>query len=208
MEPAITISQFDKTKYNELLVLPHSELGKFVRQNLRLKTWITATFLLLHILIVLAIVFIGYLLLNEGSVTFFDDIVAGLGIGFWIAILIAFFLHETTHLLAYKILGSKRSTIKFHKNMFLALSYDAVLNARQFYFLAILPFAILTPILLAICFFLQGYWLFATLGVLFLHTAGCSGDFALVNWFYINRDKEIYTYDDVVNKISYFYTKK
>jgi hypothetical protein len=41
--------------------------------------------------------------------------------------------------------------------------------------------------------------------ILFAHTAMCSGDFGLLNYFEFYKDKEIVTYDDVENKISYFY---
>ena len=33
----------------------------------------------------------------------------------------------------------------------------------------------------------------------------CSGDFGLLNYFEFNKEKQIVTYDDVENKISYFY---
>jgi hypothetical protein len=33
----------------------------------------------------------------------------------------------------------------------------------------------------------------------------CAGDFALLSYFEFHRDKELYTFDDVRNKTSYFY---
>jgi len=33
----------------------------------------------------------------------------------------------------------------------------------------------------------------------------CVGDFAIMNFYYINRDKTIYTWDDVDAKTAYFY---
>jgi hypothetical protein len=35
----------------------------------------------------------------------------------------------------------------------------------------------------------------------------CAGDFALLNFYFLNRDKEIYTWDDVDKKEAYFYEK-
>ncbi|MBK9716025.1 MAG: hypothetical protein IPO85_00595 [Saprospiraceae bacterium] len=43
--------------------------------------------------------------------------------------------------------------------------------------------------------------------VLLAHTAMCSGDFGLLSFFDFHKDKEPVTYDDVENKISYFYGK-
>ena len=33
----------------------------------------------------------------------------------------------------------------------------------------------------------------------------CSGDFGLLSYFEFNKDKQVVTYDDIENKISYFY---
>jgi hypothetical protein len=41
-----------------------------------------------------------------------------------------------------------------------------------------------------------------------MHTAGCSGDFALMSYFYNYWEKNPVTYDDVAGQMSYFYLKK
>jgi hypothetical protein len=35
----------------------------------------------------------------------------------------------------------------------------------------------------------------------------CAGDFALLNFYFLNRNKKIYTWDDVDKKEAYFYEK-
>jgi hypothetical protein len=45
------------------------------------------------------------------------------------------------------------------------------------------------------------------LGALWLHTAGCAGDFALVNFLYKHRRKALVTYDDVETARSFFYAR-
>lgn len=45
------------------------------------------------------------------------------------------------------------------------------------------------------------------MGVLLAHTAMCSGDFGLLSYFEFNKEKNVVSYDDVENKISYFYAK-
>jgi hypothetical protein len=35
----------------------------------------------------------------------------------------------------------------------------------------------------------------------------CAGDFALLNFYYLNRDKQIYTWDDADDKTAYYYEK-
>lgn len=48
-------------------------------------------------------------------------------------------------------------------------------------------------------------WNLTIIGVLLAHTAMCSGDFGLLNYFEFNKDKKVVTYDDIEHKISYFY---
>jgi len=40
-----------------------------------------------------------------------------------------------------------------------------------------------------------------------MHTAGCSGDFALLSYFYSFWEKDPLTFDDVEAGVSYFYIK-
>jgi hypothetical protein len=72
---------------------------------------------------------------------------------------------------------------------------------------ALAPFTILNAGLLL------GYGLaeppvtWVCLGALWLHTAGCAGDFALVNFCYKHRRKALVTYDDVGAAKSFFYAR-
>ena len=43
---------------------------------------------------------------------------------------------------------------------------------------------------------------------MFFHATMCAGDFALLNYFEFHREKELYTFDDVKNKTSYFYYRQ
>jgi Putative zincin peptidase len=196
-----------KNGYKLIETLEHSKLQAFVRANLKMNNWIIIAYVIFHIAIILAI---GVKIYNDAKLNnfkWFDDVFTGIGTGFFITFFIAFFIHESIHLLAYKILGAKSSTIKYSKMTFLALADQFVLKRKEFYFLAILPFAVITPILIGLLFIAKGFWFYSIYGILFLHTAGCSGDFALINFFYETRSKEILTFDDLKNKVSYFYQK-
>jgi hypothetical protein len=45
------------------------------------------------------------------------------------------------------------------------------------------------------------------LGLLMVHTAATSGDWAILNYLWLHRGKGVYTYDDAANGTSYFYEK-
>ena len=199
------VTDLDRLTISTATSVPHHELAPFVQKYMFVWTWITLAYWTFNVLILGAVIAVATAGLSGGGLDWFEDVFIGLGTGFFLTILIAFFIHETIHLAAYKLLGAKHVALRFKNMMFLALSNDIVLDRRQFYFLAILPFAVLTPIMIAAAVVTQGFWQFVSLGILLLHTAGCSGDFALINYFYVNRDKNILTYDDVDRQVSHFY---
>ena len=46
------------------------------------------------------------------------------------------------------------------------------------------------------------------LSFLFFHSMACIGDFGMASYFYENRDRTIYTFDDMENEKSYFFELK
>ena len=81
-------------------------------------------------------------------------------------------------------------------------------NRAGFIFLALSPFIIVSLLNLAGFILVPGYASYTYISVLFFHATMCAGDFALLSYFEFHRDKELYTFDDVRNKTSYFYYRK
>ncbi len=57
-------------------------------------------------------------------------------------------------------------------------------------------------------FFTGEPWKVTLFTTLLIHSIACSGDFALLSYFEFNRKKNIVTYDDKENKVSFFYGKE
>ena len=127
-------------------------------------------------------------------------------IGFSIAFLLVP-LHEYIHVLAYKSQGAKNTSYSHNikKFYFMALADKFVANKSEFKIVALLPFVVITIFLFILLSFATYKCTLTILGILFCHTAMSSGDFALLSYFEFHKDKEVVTYDDVENKISYFY---
>lgn len=193
-------------RYRLLYELDHEQLIKFVQSNLRAWNPVTIFYFIVNILFFL---WGGYKIFKDIALhaTGWDFILTRLGIGFFATFIIGFFIHENLHLLAYKILGAKQATVKiqWRKIVFLALADQFVLNRKEFYFLAILPFLVITSLLFVGMTFADDNLLYVLLGILLFHTGGCSGDFALISFFYSNRHKNILTYDDVPANKSFFW---
>jgi hypothetical protein len=130
--------------------------------------------------------------------------------GLIISLTIVIPVHELIHALGYLVLGARK--IRFGAVLkhfaFYAVADDFVANRNAFIFLALSPFIIVSLLNLAGFVFVHGYASYTYISVLFFHATMCAGDFALLSYFEFHRDKELYTFDDVANKTSYFYYKK
>ena len=132
--------------------------------------------------------------------------------GLIISLTIIIPLHELIHAIVYFILGARK--IRFGAALkhfaFYAVADDFVASRAGFIFLALSPFVVVSLLNLSGFIFVSGYASYTYISVLFFHATMCAGDFALLSYFEYHRDKELYTFDDVKNKTSYFYyrTKK
>ena len=130
--------------------------------------------------------------------------------GLIISLTIVIPFHELIHALGYFLLGARK--IRFGAVLkhfaFYAVADDFVANRNAFIFLALSPFVIVSLLNLAGFVFVHGYASYTYISVLFFHATMCAGDFAMLSYFEFHRDKELYTFDDVGKKISYFYYKK
>jgi uncharacterized membrane protein YpjA len=80
-----------------------------------------------------------------------------------------------------------------------------VIRAGQFRFVALIPYILISIALIILIFYLPGLWKWSLSVLLFVHATMCAGDFAMLNFYYINRHRKIYTWDDADEKMAYFY---
>lgn len=125
-----------------------------------------------------------------------------LSAGVWFIIgMAAFFplipLHEGLHLMAYRLAGAHKLFVKAHwkKGYFLAGAPNFVADARSFHFVAFLPFIVITALHLLVIFTFKAEWTTLFWGSLLMHTLGCLGDFAMVNFLGNIKEGEAVTYD-------------
>ncbi|MDI9864687.1 DUF3267 domain-containing protein [Flectobacillus sp. DC10W] len=118
-------------------------------------------------------------------------------------------LHELIHGAVFKIFGAPKIGFGWNWKGMMAYAYAQkfAINLKELIWLAIMPFAIITPLLI-VSVFLFPHWQFTTILLLALHTMGCIGDFMLIKYALRNKHREIYTYDDIEGKgETYFYEK-
>jgi hypothetical protein len=89
----------------------------------------------------------------------------------------------------------------------MAIADKFVANKKEFRIVALAPFVVVSAIILILLLFSNQLWTFTLLGILLTHTAFSSGDFGLLSYFDFHKDKNVVTYDDKENGISFFYGK-
>ena len=204
MDPA---KQLEEQGYSLDAAMHHNELIPFVVTHLFRKNFMTLGFLACNILFVsLWLVTCGYYLWN--GVLSFNGLLKWSGFGA-LVILPLIPVHEILHGIAYRICGAKHVSYKanWRKMYFMAIAHNFVTVRKAFYFIGLTPFIIISlGTFIAAVVALPEYrvmWLSA----LWLHATMCAGDFGLMSYFRENRQKEVITYDDAEQELSYFWSR-
>lgn len=205
-----TVEQIkNDSRYQLLDKLHYDDIVDFATEYVRKRT--RSMFYYLVLLIVFFILqwsafLYGIFVKDMNTISLLKQFLYGLIIS--LTIVIPF--HELIHALGYFLLGARK--IRFGAVLkhfaFYAVADDFVANRNAFIFLALSPFIIVSLLNLAGFVFVTGYASYTYISVLFFHATMCAGDFALLSYFEFHRDKELYTFDDVGKKTSYFYYKK
>lgn len=123
-------------------------------------------------------------------------------------LLIVLPIHEGIHALFFRLIGAKEVGFGYSLKsvMVYAYAHRFVMTLKENALVAIMPFAIITPLLACMVVLFPewaGFWLFTLL----FHTFGSVGDFIMVRYFLRRRHQPFFTYDDIIQKRSYFFTK-
>lgn len=185
--------------------LGHKELVPFIQTYMKKRTWYSVIYYLCNIIAfgLVAYYFMeGYRLPDYSFGSRFTHFSYGLAFS-----LTLIPLHEYIHVLAYKSQGATNTSYdaNLKKFYFMALADKFVASKKEFEVVALAPFIIITTTLIILLFVANTNWTLTISSVLLAHTAMCSGDFGLLSYFEYHKSKQVVTYDDVENKISYFY---
>ncbi len=185
--------------------LEHKELVQFLRTYMKKRTKYSILYYISNFIVfgLVGYFFVqGFNLPNYSFGDRFTDFSYGLAIAFGLLP-----LHEYIHVLAYKSQGATNTSYdaNLKKFYFMALADKFVANKKEFEVVALAPFMTITFTLIICLLLANTNWTLTISSVLLAHTAMCSGDFGLLSYFEFNKEMQTVTYDDVENKISYFY---
>lgn len=200
----------DNPSYTLLLMLPHDNALSFVEKQIRGKTVIVRTYIIFNLLLLTTILLLAALDIWQGHLTFLV-LLKYFGIGSILVFTVLIPVHEGLHGLAYKIIGAPEISFgaNWRKFYFYAVANRFLVNKKAFLFVALLPFLVISLVVLALLIFATVHLKWALLSIFLLHSAACAGDFAMLGFYEEHRyAKELLTYDDVEQKRSYFYVRE
>jgi len=194
----------DQSKYRQIQKVPYDELITFVLEYLKRRTGLMVFFwsvciVLIGLALTIRINIAGYFPLK--------DILIHSLLGLVVFPILIIPAHEFLHIIPFWIIGAKRIRIgmDLKQYMFYVTAHKHVVPDSQFRLIGFFPFLIISACLIVLILFLPGLWKWSFSLLLFVHTTMCAGDFAMMNFFRLNRKKKLYTWDDADKKIAYFY---
>lgn len=194
----------DSEQFDRLTTLGHTEIAAFAKEYYWLRrSWITWAHYALSIVILAALLRVGFVehLGFDAWMTRFGNAV--------LSFIVLLPLHEWLHGVAYRLHGARdiRYGVNLRKLYAYAVAHNFVIGRRGFAWVAITPFLVITAGLVVATVIFDAHRFFLA-GVLLLHTAGTSGDFAMLNYLWLHSHREVYTYDDADSHTSYFYARR
>jgi len=194
----------DSSRYRHMLTLPYTDIAPFVIDYIRRRTAVTGFFWTLCLLAALLAVKIRF---NISGYYEFLQIIPHTLLGLIIFPVLIIPVHEFLHVLPFAFTGARniRTGMDLKQFIFYVTVHREVVTPGKFRIVAIVPFLAVTSALLFLIYFLPPLWKWSLSLFLFVHITMCAGDFAMLNFYYVNREKKILSWDDADLKEAYFY---
>ena len=182
--------------------MTHASLAEFVVEYfLRRRSWLTHAHHAMTIVTVAAAVFVALRTARPLKLCVLDFFLA-------LAALFVIILpiHELLHAAAYRLSGAR--DIRWDYSLRMAAvwvtAHRFVATGRPFVFVALAPFVVINAALIAAAIVFPKLAVFL-LFVLLWHLHGSIGDWSLLNFIWLHRERGFWTFDDAEAGKSYFY---
>jgi len=194
----------DQSRFRQILTVPYSDLVSFVLDYLRRNSPVMIFFW--SACIITAGIAFTVRMDIAGYFPFRSILLHSL-LGFIVFPILIIPVHEFMHVIPFWLTGAKkiRAGADLKQYIFYVTAHKHVMNSGQFRLVALVPFISVTITLIILVLFLPGVWKWSLSAFLFVHTTMCAGDFAMMNFYYLNRQRKIFTWDDADEKMAYFY---
>ena len=194
--------------YSQVEILAYDEVVPFVFKNI--KQFNTSTIIFYASNAVFLIFLLMYVLnsLFNGEYSLWHLLYSGL-LGFIVFPILLVPLHEILHAAVYKLIGAARIKIgmSLSQYLFYVTADKFVAGFYEMIFVALVPFVLISSLLVYLFLTLDSNMSTALLMSLFAHGTMCIGDFAVLSFFFENGRSKLLTFDLHEEKTAYFYLK-
>ena len=196
----------DTGKFRLILKVSYNDLLEFVFEYLKKSSLLTAIYWSICLVFLVVAV---YIRINISGTFPLSHIFLHSVLGMVILPVLFIPLHELLHIVPYVLSGARniRVGMELKQYLFYVTAHRYVASPVQFIIVALTPFIFISAGLGTGVYFLPGLWKWSLSLFLFVHSTMCAGDIALLNMYYLNNGKTIYTWDDVEKKEAYYYKK-
>lgn len=195
----------NNNRFRLLLRIPYDDLLEFVFKYLRRRSVVTVLFWSVCLFFLSFAVYLRIGLAGRFPESAFL-LHSALGLIVFPLAIVPF--HEMLHIVPYYLFGARdiRVGMDLKQYLFYVTAHRFVLTGNKFMIVALFPFALFSlAILVFLLFFDAGLWSWSLSLFMFVHATMCAGDIALLNFFFVNRGKRLYTWDDADTKDAFFY---
>ena len=199
----------NESEFELLTEISHQKLREFVVEQIVEEKFVIRIYSIYQAIMMLLFVFLltrGIVLSIKGHSEILISV--GLAVAFSLSALIV--IHELLHALAYLLTGARRISFGVipKKFIFYALADQQVIAKRAFHIVALAPFIVVKLIcLIGIIEFYDSQLMYFFLSVMCLHSLFCAGDIAMLAFYRIHKEKEIYNFDNRSEGKTYFYSR-
>jgi len=194
----------DQTRFRQKEAISYHDLIPFIFENLKKKSVLLASYWSVCIIFLLLAIKIR---INIAGYFPLTAILTHSVLGLFVFPLLFIPVHELLHIIPYWLAGARKIRVgmDLKQYLFYVTAHRYVASPVWFKIVALIPFIVISTGLIMLIVILPGLWKWSFSIFLFAHATMCAGDFALLNFYHLNRGKKIYTWDDADKKMAYFY---
>lgn len=200
----------NENEFELLTEVSHQELREFVVSQIQEEKHLIRIYSIYQVVMIALFIFLitrSIVFANKGN---FDEL-TGIGLSVLFSFSVLIVIHELLHALAYWISGARNISFGFilKKFIFYALADRQVIQSKTFHFVALTPFVVVKLICIIAAISLSNEKLiYFFLSMMCLHSLFCAGDVAMLAFYKIHQDKEIFNFDNKSEGKTYFYIRK
>jgi len=200
----------DQSKYERLAEVDYRQIKKFIFEQITPGVPLIRNYSIYQVVMLILLSFLvgnAALLAVRGE----PDALFQIGYAVLFSFTVLVFLHELFHAVAYWLCGIRnlRAGAMLKKFIFYVMADREVIGYRAFRIVAYAPLVFVKTCCLVLGFvFWSSSLVYFFFSIMCIHSLFCAGDMAMLAFYRIHGGKEIFNYDDMEQKKSFFYRRR